>query len=196
MLRAIDNRNYGEFMDGSTAFANYVLMYRYMASVLSDWHNQWTSPLSTTSSFYPYIKSSDQFGLLENRIELTFVIIKYLVFEFNKGQQHLDRFMSSFYFVSLLPTAREGNVFRSMCHSLHWGKGVGQTPLSRGRPKGLGRTLGTSSRDRPPSKGRPPRGRTSPKADHLGTDIWWWPLQWLVCIPLECILVNKVMGLF
>ena len=36
----------------------------------------------------------------------------------------------------LLPTVREGNVFRSICHSVH--RGVERTPLPWGRPRDSG----------------------------------------------------------
>ena len=76
------------------------------------------------------------------------------------------------------PTAREGNVFRSVCLSTEGVCLLGGMP-----PKGGGGDLlqmgvcfqGVAS------------GRGT-SAQPPGTDIWWQPLQQLVRILLECIL--------
>ena len=59
----------------------------------------------------------------------------------------------------------------SVSHSVHGGGGHTPPPL--------GQT--------PPGRHTPPRADTTPRADALR-----WPLQWTVCILLECILVLKV----
>ena len=35
-------------------------------------------------------------------------------------------------FLHLLPTARKGNVFKGVCHSVHWGGGLPRVPTSSG----------------------------------------------------------------
>ena len=86
----------------------------------------------------------------------------------------------------------EGNVFTGVCLSTArvfpcrgkgspYGLGVsvqGGLHPGGGREEGEGISL----------QGR--EGRDSPSRWRVCTDFWWWPPKQVVCIPLECILVN------
>ena len=76
-----------------------------------------------------------------------------------------------------LPTAREGNVFRSVHHSVH-------REAYRADPHSRQTSLGNRSSWRQTPSG----GKTPLEVDSPGTDIYWWPLQRSVPVFLECIL--------
>ena len=119
---------------------------------------------------------------------------------------------------SLLPSAtqfRQGYIFTGVCDSVHKGvsqHALGQTPPRQTLPPGRHPAADTPSGRHP--LGRHPPGQTPPRQTPPWADTPWadtplgrhpqptactaypapsqWPLQWTVCILLECVLVmNK-----